>query len=259
MDALFSNIQKSYQENNQQNNQNALLQNQQISQDKINELLNNASQALICGPTCQKLKVGEELKQKYLDAETNIKTAPINLEREKKNYYVFTEGRTFYDNMLEEELTKKVETISQLLGENFNDEVSSAKTMNQYLNTGLINSLYVKELLNNYIEKNSQVKLMLKNNYGDILTNDRKTYYETQELERLELWYKIWFRMFYVLVLVFNLCWLIFPSEYTWRVKSVLSLLLYFYPYYIDYVLRAIYKFFAGIYKNLPKNVYNNL
>ena len=41
MDALFSNIQKSYQENNQQNNQNALLQNQQISQDKINELLNN--------------------------------------------------------------------------------------------------------------------------------------------------------------------------------------------------------------------------
>lgn len=255
MDALFSKIQQSY----QKNNQNTLLQNQQINQDKINELLNNASEALICGPACQKLKVGEELKKKYLNAETKIKTAPIDLERAKKNYYVFTEGRTFYDNMLEEELTKKAESISQLLGNNFNDEESSAKTMNQYLNTGLINSSYVKELLNNYIEKNNEINLMLRNNRGDILTNDRKTYYETQELERLELWHKIWFRMFYVLVFVFNLCWLICPSEYSWKVKIVLSFLLSFYPYYIDYVLRSIYKFFAGIYKSLPKNVYNNL
>ena len=59
MDNLFSNIQQTLQKGSQKSNQTSLLQNQQISQDKINELLNDASQALLCGPTCQKLKVGE--------------------------------------------------------------------------------------------------------------------------------------------------------------------------------------------------------
>ena len=39
MDKLFSSIQENLQENLQQNNQSGLLQKQQISQDKINELL----------------------------------------------------------------------------------------------------------------------------------------------------------------------------------------------------------------------------
>ena len=38
MDNLFSNIQQTLQQSNQQNNQDSLLQNQQISQDKINDI-----------------------------------------------------------------------------------------------------------------------------------------------------------------------------------------------------------------------------
>jgi hypothetical protein len=255
MDSLFSNIQKTL----QNNNKNTLLKNQQISQDKINELLNQSVDALVCGPTCQKQKVTDELRQKYIDAETNVNTAPIELERTKKNYYVFTEGRTYYDNMLEEELIKKSQIISQLLSENFNDEVSSAITMNEYLNIALINSDYTKDLLKYYVKQNEEITLKLKDNHGDILTNDRKTYYEVQELERLELWYKIWFRLFYILFISFLICWLVCESTITWPIKLILTPLIGFYPYYIDYVLRAIYKFWADLYKSLPKNVYNNL
>jgi len=255
MDSLFSNIQKTL----QNNNKNTLLKNQQISQDKINELLNQSVDALVCGPTCQKQKVTDELRQKYIDAETNVVTAPIELERTKKNYYVFTEGRTHYDNMLEEELIKKSQIMSQLLSENFNDEVSSAITMNEYLNIALINSDYTKDLLKYYVKQNEEITLKLKDNHGDILTNDRKTYYEDQELERLELWYKIWFRLFYMLYITFLICSLVCESIITLPTKIVLSLLIGFYPYYIDYVLRAVFHFFADLYKSLPKNVYNNL
>ena len=66
-------------------NQKKLLQKQQISQDKINQLLELSSQELICGPDCQQKKISTELKQKYLDAQTNLQTAPINLENTKKN------------------------------------------------------------------------------------------------------------------------------------------------------------------------------
>ena len=110
MDKLFSSIQQ----NLQQNDKNSLLQKQQLSQDKIMDLLEKSTEAIMCGPTCQKLKITDELKQKYLDAQTNLQTAPIKLEQTKKNYYVYSEGETRYNTMLEEELVEKAEKISEL-------------------------------------------------------------------------------------------------------------------------------------------------
>lgn len=259
MDTLFTNIQQSLQQNSQQNDKNSLLQRQQMNQDKINQLLEQSAQALACGPTCQKLKISEELKQKYLDAETNIQTAPIKLEETKKNYYIYTQGRPVYDNMLEEELKQKSETISQLLAENFNDEVSSALTMNQYLNTALINSNYTKELLKEYTTKNEELSVQLRNSQGDILTNDRKTFYENDALDRLQLWYKVWWYMYYLLVIVFVIAIFLSPSETSFIKKAIIFILLFFYPLYIDYLVRCIYGLFTSFTNNLPKSVYNDL
>jgi uncharacterized membrane protein (DUF485 family) len=255
MDSLFSNIQQSL----QQSGQKSLIQNQQINQDKINELLEQASSTLLCGPTCQKVKKTEELKQKYLDAETNVKTAPIELERSRKNFYVFSEGNAYYENMLEKELNERVEKIASLLSNNFNDELTSASTMNQYLNTALINSSYVEELLEYYLEQNKNLTVKLMSHQGDILTNDRKTYYETEELDRLKKWYNVWWYIYYILIVSFIVSCILLPSHLSNVKKIVISILLIFYPYYIDFILRKIYMFFASIYKRLPKNVYNDL
>ncbi len=255
MDKLFSSIQQTL----QPNDKNSLLQNQQLNQDKINDLLNKSAEALLCGPDCQKMKITDELKQKYLDAETNIQTAPIKLEQTKKNYYVYKEGRPFYDNMLEEELKKKAEKISELLGESFNEEVSSANTMNQYLNTALINSEYTSELFKKYTSENKELKLQLRNSRGDILTNDRKTYYETDALNQLQLWYRFWWYIYYILVIVFTIAIFVSPSELTTVKKVVIFVLLIFYPYYVDYIVRWVQGLYMSIYNRLPKNVYNDL
>jgi|LakMenEpi03Aug12_release.lakeMendotaPanAssembly.Ray.scaffolds.fasta_scaffold08584_9 hypothetical protein len=255
MDKLFSSIQQTL----QPNDKNSLLQNQQLNQDKINDLLNKSAEALLCGPDCQKMKITDELKQKYLDAETNIQIAPIKLEQTKKNYYVYKEGRPFYDNMLEEELKQKAEKISELLGESFNEEVSSANTMNQYLNTALINSEYTSELFKKYTSDNQELKLQLRNSRGDILTNDRKTYYETEALTQLKLWYRFWWYIYYILILVFTIALFVSPSQLTMIKKVVLFVLLIFYPYYIDYIVRWVQGLYMSIYNRLPKNVYNDL
>ena len=139
MDNLFSNIQQTFDgitnDSNETTNTKSLLDKQRITEQKINDLLEKTSQSMLCGPTCQKEKVTSQLKQKYLDAETNMLTAPIELEQSKKNYFVFKEGRTYYNNMKEDELQKSVNKISELLVDNFKDEISTAKTMNIYLNS----------------------------------------------------------------------------------------------------------------------------
>lgn len=236
-----------------------LLVNQRNAQEQINNLLEQSTQALLCGPDCQKQKVSDELKQKYLNAQTNLKTAPINLETTKKNYYVYTEGEPSYNNMLESELKQKAETIGELISASFNDELTSAITMNKYYNTAVINSNYTKDLLNEYDEKNKELKLQLRDRRGDILTNDRKTYYENDALDRLKLWHRFWWYIYYLLVLVFLISIFLVNSQMTNGKKVILSVLLIFYPYYIEFIVNWIYEFFANIYKNLPKNVYNNL
>ena len=259
MNELLSSIQKKLQKNENQNDKSSLLKKQQISQENINDLLEKSAEALMCGPDCQKIKISGELKQKYLDAQTKLQTAPIKLEQTKKNYYVYTEGTSYYDNMLEEELKQKAIKISDLLGENFNDEVSSALTMNNYLNTALINSNYTKELLKSYVEKNQELKLLLRNRHGDILTNDRKTYYETDALQRLQSWYKLWWYIYYILIIVLLLALILSPSDLSLIKKTIIGALFMSYPYYIDYIVRWYIATFTRIYGKLPKNVYNNL
>ena len=139
-----------------------LLLNQRNAQEQINTLLEQSAQALLCGPDCQKQKVSDELNQKYLNAQTALKTAPADLETSKKNYYVYTQGEPAYNNMLEEELKQKADTMAKLLSDSFNEELTSAVTMNKYYNTALINSNYTKDLLNEYNKKNKELKLELR-------------------------------------------------------------------------------------------------
>jgi hypothetical protein len=236
-----------------------LLSTQRDAQEQISSLLESSAEALLCGPECQKKKVSDELYERYLNAQTNLETAPINLETTKRNYYVYTEGESAYNNMHETELKQTAETIAKLLSDSFNDELTSAVTMNQYYNTALINSNYTKDLLNEYDEKNNELKLQLRDRRGDILTNDRKTYYENDALDRLKLWYRFWWYIYYLLVLVFLISIFLVNSQMTIFKKIVLTAVLIFYPYYIEFIVNWIYEFFANIYKNLPKNVYNNL
>ena len=244
---------------NKKLNQQKLLKRQRNSQETINQLLELSSQELICGPDCQQQKISTELKQKYLDAQTNLQTAPINLENTKKNYYVYAEGIPFYNNMLEEELQQKANKISTLVSENFDSEISDANVMNLYLNTALINSKYTTELLENYLEKNKNLKLQLKERYGDILTNDRKTDYETDALNTLTFWYKLFWYIYYVLVIILVLVFIFSSIDLPKMTKIIISILVIFYTYYIDYVVRWVYGLWKLLISRLPKNVYNNL
>jgi len=239
--------------------QKELLQRQLNAQNKISSLLESSSQSIMCGPDCQNNKTSDELKQQYLDAQTNNITAPIKLEESRKKYYVFTQGENYYNNMLEDDLKKKADQLSELISVSFNEEVSNAKSMNQYYNTSLINSSYTNELLKEYSEKNSELSLKLRDNQGDILINDRKTYYESTALDRLKLWYTFWWYIFYIFVIIFFLALFLSPNNLSIISKLGLLSLLIFYPYYIDSISKVLVSNVKNVYQSFPKSVYNDL
>ena len=240
-----------------------LLKKQQKSTEKLSALLEQSLNVLNCGPDCQKEKISKELKKRYEDAETNLQTAPVQLETSKKQYYVFTEGRSFYNEMLEKELKIKAELMGKMITDNFRDEIINAKTMNAYYNTELINSDHTKELYAVYLEKNKVIQDSIKTHHSDVLTNDRKTYYETEALEDLKSWYTFfWYFYYFVVMIIFTIA-LIKKSSGGLFVIIIINIITWFialaYPYFIDFVVRFIYGFFHSIWKKLPKNVYNDL
>lgn len=159
----------------------------------------------------------------------------------------------------EQELVAKAETISTSIQKQFMDDVDSANKLNAFLNTALINSENSIKLLEDYSEKNSTLKLKLKERQGDILTNDRKTYYETEALENLKLWHRLLFIMYFIAVSILCLSLAFAPHNLSIKTSIIIALLSIIYPFYIDIIVQQIYDLWVSIVKRLPKNVYNDL
>lgn len=236
-----------------------ILRKQQETTAKINSLLESSAELLACGPTCQKLKVSEDLKQKYLNAETNILTAPEQLKTAKRNYYIYTEGESYYNNMLEQELSNTATNISNTLKNSFQEIVDYSETMNKYYNSALLNAMNSDDLLNEYTDKNKNLSKDLIDIRGDILTNDRKTVYEEEAINHIKSWYTLFWYIYYILILVYFIALFLVPSSISILLRVIIFILLLFYPYYIDNISKIIYNSIQDIYNIFPKTVYNSL
>ena len=59
-------------------------ENQQKLTNQLNSLLEASANSLLCGPDCQREQNLTSLRQKYLDAQTNVQIAPLHLEESRK-------------------------------------------------------------------------------------------------------------------------------------------------------------------------------
>jgi len=236
-----------------------ILRKQQETTAKINSLLETSSELLACGPTCQKQKVTDGLKQKYLNAQTNMITAPEQLDNAKRNYYIYTEGESAYNNMQQEDLTKTADTISTNLNNAFNQVVNYAETMNKYYNTALLNAVNSDDLLNEYTDKNTNLLNNVGSIRGDILTNDRKTVYEEEATTRIKSWYTLLWYVYYIFVLTYLLATIFVPSYISILMRIIIFVLLVLYPYYSHIIFTFVENTVTSIYTMFPKNVYNSL
>jgi ABC-type multidrug transport system fused ATPase/permease subunit len=238
----------------------ALLTKQLMANGDINKLLNTVLETAVCGPECQKQQISDQLKQKLDDAQYNEQTAPLRLEKAKKYYYVYTKGRPYYDRMIEKELEEKGVSITKQIAEKFNEEVQNARAMNSFFNTSQLNSENTIELYNEYVKKNNEMREIIKGSRGDVLTNDRKTYYETEALERIKLWQKFMMYIYWILVVTYCVTIFISPSNLSKKQQIALVVFFILYPFFIHQVVMFFYNYFTTMFiKNTDTNVYLDL
>jgi len=224
--------------------------------DKFNDLINKATEAVMCGPDCQKEKTANQLKQKYLSSKTNLKTAPSQVQEAAKNYYLYVKGESGYNEYLEQELTDKAEKIATEFKNNFDVDVSKITTEIDTYNGLALNFANVCDLYNKYKAENEELEKELKDTVSDILTNDRKTFYEDQSIENLNYYY-YFIRMIYIIVAIgFSISLFFVANQFSFVTKIAIVLLLSLYPLISTRLLSWVIQLYYAIVNALPKNMY---
>jgi len=229
----------------------------QFDLNNINSFLNQATQTIMCNSDCQKQKQSEQLKRDLLNAQVNLASAPNQVEIAEKNYVIFEEGELAYNELRDNQLEKNADLIIQKYKENFKDDVEKINLqLNSY--TGLvINFKNIVELYIYYKRENRKLFEQLKEDTNDILTNERKTYYEDQEIDKLKYYYYyIFLTIYYISVICFTIFTFIYPSNINWKIQILISIFLFILPFISTWILGMLIYILYEIYNLLPKNVY---
>jgi len=230
-----------------------------IDVNKFNDFLDNANQILSCDSKCQEQKKKNDLKKKYLEAKTNLLTAPVQVETSYKNYLTYTKGDSAYNEYRDDELQQKAEMVITTFQTNFNDGIQKAKDSYDTYSGLLLNFAHIVELYTKLVKENAFLTLEVKNKTSDVLTNYRKTYYEDQSIDNLVFYHKIILFFYVIFVIVFAVSIFVFPSTSTRG--TLLGTLAFFiiYPFICVRIFKFLYYIKDTIMGVLPKDVYTDI
>lgn len=232
--------------------------NYNINTDKFNNLIDQASDAIMCNSECRNQRESDKLKNIYLNAQTNLASAPNQVELARKNYVIFTDGESAYNDLLDNQLNEKAQLIGDKFAENFNKDSIRIETQIDTYDGLLLNYKNIVELYLKYKKENSELTKDIKNTTSDVLTNERKTFYENQKIDVLKGFYFYILLGVYIILLIYFIFITLgrpFPISWISKIVSIIGFIVL--PFLSTLILSIIIYLFYSAYELLPKNVYS--
>jgi hypothetical protein len=225
--------------------------------DKYNSFIEKAQKAIMCDSNCQKQKTADELKQKYLASEANLASADNQVYVAEKNFLTFTEGELSYNNKQQEKLHKKAKLIISKYKDNFNKDIKQIRSKIDTYSGITMNVKNIIELYSSYKEENDELSKKVKDNTSDVLTNERKSYYESQGIDSLKFYYYYILLLVYViLVIIYIFNSFLYKSQLQWKTRFGILFVLLLLPFISSWILAFIINIIYKCYELLPKNIH---
>jgi hypothetical protein len=229
----------------------------QIDMNKFNTLISQASDAVLCNSECRKQRETDKLKQNYLNSQTNLASASNQVQVAEKKYVTFTQGASGYNDLLDSQLQEKAQEISDKFTEYFDNDSKEVTTQIDTYQGLLLNFKNVAELYLKYKTENVQLIKDLKDQTSDVLTNERKTYYEDQKIYGLKSFYYYILLGIYIICLIgFIIFSLMYPSQSSLIKKMFTIIGFILLPFFSTWILEKFIYLIYTLYELLPKNVY---
>lgn len=224
----------------------------------INELIKQTNAQTSCGPDCQKKNKIASLKTNYETAQSSATNAPENLTEARKNYFTYAFGDKYNNEFNEKLYTKQGKVMIDKLTKQHNENVNEIDTIIADYESGFIYAKNMGDLTDQYADKNKVLKQNIDKELSDAETNERKVFYESQEIETIEEWSYIIKLIYWVAVVLYTL---VFLYDGMYKSLKNVSILVCFiiYPYVIGSILNKLISTFKFLKKLFPKSVYLSL
>jgi|UniRef100_A0A6C0CWJ9 hypothetical protein len=228
--------------------------------EQVNSALADSAKSLTCGPDCQAQENIQTLKQIYLDAELNLQTAPTKLSVAEKNYLLSTLGEDGYSDYMTTRYGVQANQIGDKVTASFEKVVTESTNLTDLYYTLYTNYDYLGDLYNNYVTVNTDLKKDINKSTGDVVTSDRKTYYESQNYNYLKNWYIVYKFIYIVIVIVFIIFLFFRKSDYSFVSRILILIFFILYPIYITQSVFWIWNnVILRIWELLPSNIYKSI
>jgi hypothetical protein len=227
--------------------------------NNFNDLINQANQLISCGPSCQQNQTSDQLKQNYLNAETNMISAPQQLFNAQKEYISYTKGVSGYNEFIDKELEAKADAIANTYQKKIDDEIIVIKQKIETYDGLSSNFNNLVDLYKKYKKENRMLETKLKDKSSDILTNDRKTYYEDQGISKLNTYNYFFIGVYAFIVIVFILSIFLVKTSVKLSIRIFILILMVLYPFICFWIFHLLYKFYNHIKGVFPSSAYRNL
>jgi len=226
--------------------------------NEFNSLMEQANESISCDAACMQKQKQEDLLKQYLDAETNVVNAPENLITKRRDYITFTQGDNAYNEFIKNELQNKADSIVKTYQSKFDHDVNLILTNIKSYHGFLINYNNVVDLYKKYKIENDELEKQLKITTSDTLTNDRKTFYEDEGLNRLRVYYYFFLFIYIFIVFIFLLSTFLVNTNVKISNRLLILFLLIVYPIVCFWLFRLFKNMFMRSMDYLPKNVYTS-
>lgn len=206
----------------------------------LNELIKKSNEQTACGPDCQKEKKIKDLKSKYESAKKNLSQGPENLADARKNYFVFAFGDKYNNDFNEKLYTKEANVKVNNMKKQHNENVKEITSLIDDYESAYVYKSNMGDLSEKYKDENQSLKKKIDNNEKEKATNDRKVYYENQQIEDIE-YFKSLIKIVYWVTLILYTFIFLYDGFYKDLKMDAILILLYIYPYAIDKIVSKIF------------------
>jgi len=228
-----------------------------IDFDTINSLFSNFQQSITCDARCQRSRETQNLRQRLANAKSNLLSAPSRIQSAQRQFIIHTSGEQAYNKFQEKQLERRAnETIQRFQSKVRETREDIQTKLGSY--TGiLVNFRNVVDLYKKYKRENAEMTKHLRDSTNDILTNERKTYYQDQEVDTLKYYYYYIILIVYIIsVLCYGFFSLMYPSKTDWKITAATFIGLILLPFFSTWLLGLFVYILYEVYNLLPKNVY---
>jgi hypothetical protein len=149
-----------------------------------------------------------------------------------------------------QDLELNASQITNSFNQKFQQEISDIRTILPKYDTLQMNYANIFDLYEIIDKQNQLLKKDIEITSGVIVTNNRKSIYENQVIDKLKYWYH-WINFFYILIIVaFVIGLFLLPWETPRRNYIILLILLCIYPFTIPYFIGWEKKIFSWFQEN---------